>query len=447
MFFGLNGNNTRSSIRWDRTDLGDALAALRPGVLRYPGGTIANYWDWRSGWFQPNGPWPPQAGKNGQPIPQFDNSLTPFRAALTRTGAEALFVLNMHTIDGRLATAGDSPRLLQDQIDFLQAAANLGIPVKRIELGNEFYLSAANAPDFSVRFPTAESYAQEASMWAQGLHAAFPGAKVAAVATNATNANSTRRETWNAKVLPLLTDVDAVTMHPYAYANPPDAALTHQAWLARTYTWSRAIAIEEFPQFAPYGLEAWLTEFNMNDKTSERKFAGTWTHGLFTAAYSIQLAQHPVVTSMQHHNVLGDVIAGILFDTTAGFGTSTPATTFLGRSAAGAAYRILLQATSSSVTGQVLSFPGGPVLSGGVPALVGMDFANAAGHQCVVVNLAGAAVTLDLTRLFSGSVSWSRTTAGSLSTRVTGPSSLTVTSGVATGMINIPRHSITRIFR
>jgi hypothetical protein len=378
-------------------------------------------------------------------IAPFDNSLTPFRAAISRTGAQPLFMLNMHTIDGRLATAADSQGLLQDQIEFLRAAAALGISVRLIELGNEFYLSAANAPDYTQRFPTAESYAREANAWAQALHTAFPGALVAAVATNATNVNSERRESWNARLLPLLSGVDAVTMHPYAYANPVDAGLTPQAWLSRSFTWSRSILTEELPQFATRNLGAWMTEFNMNDKTDQRKFAGTWTHGLFTAAYTIQLAQHPTVSFMQLHNVLGDVIAGALFDTTAGFGSASPATTFLGRSAAGAAYRILLQASSSSVTGQVLAFPGSPVLAGGEPGLVGMDFSNASGHQCVVVNLAPSALSLDITRLFSRSVSWSRTTAASLTTRVTGSSSLAVTSGTATSMVGIPPHSITRI--
>jgi hypothetical protein len=445
-FFGVNGNNIRSSLKWDRSDVSGALTSLRPGIIRYPAGTIGNYWDWRAGWFQPNGPWEGQT-VNGVVITPFDNRLPPYATALTRCGAGAVFMLNMLTIDGRLASAADSQRMLQDQIQFLQAAASLGIDVTRIELGNEFYLSAANAPDYSVRFPTAASYAQEANTWTVALQAQFPNAQIAAVATNATNVNSARRENWNAGVLPGMPAVEAVTMHPYIYINPADASATPQAQLSRPYAMVQTLVAEDFQQLAAHGVTAWMTEFNMIDKSTDRRFAGTWMHGLAVTAYALLLAQKPIVGMMQLHNVFGDALAGALFDTTAGFGSPTPSTQFLGRSAVGVTYASLFQATATSTNGQQLSFPGGPALAAGGPGLVGMDFSNGSVHQAVVVNLAPSAVTLDITSLFSGTVRWSRTTAASLTTRITGTGSVTTTSGTATGTLNVPRHSVTRIFR
>ena len=108
-FFGLNGNNVQERLRWDRADLGSALTSLGPGLLRYPGGTIGNYWNWSAGWFQPNGPWPGQIhGQTGEVIAQFDNSLAVYKSALQRTGANALFMLNMLTTSGRLGTSADN---------------------------------------------------------------------------------------------------------------------------------------------------------------------------------------------------------------------------------------------------------------------------------------------------------------------------------------------------
>src|SRR5262249_50734208 len=49
---GLNAENT-TGPRWDNSQLDAVLKNFAPGVLRYPGGTSANYWDWRPGWFQP----------------------------------------------------------------------------------------------------------------------------------------------------------------------------------------------------------------------------------------------------------------------------------------------------------------------------------------------------------------------------------------------------------
>jgi hypothetical protein len=54
--FDLNGVNT-TGPQWNNPALDKVLGAYAPGMLRYPGGTSANYWDWQVGWFQP-GSWP-----------------------------------------------------------------------------------------------------------------------------------------------------------------------------------------------------------------------------------------------------------------------------------------------------------------------------------------------------------------------------------------------------
>ena len=424
-FFGLNGNNTQERLKWDRADLGTALTSLSPGVLRYPGGTIGNYWAWAGGWFQPNGPWPGQTnGETGQPIAPFDNSLTPYKVALQRSGAEALFMVNMLTTAGRLATNADNTTMIQDQVSFLRAAATAGIAVKRVELGNEFYLAGAsagaNGNDYTIRFPTAAAYAQQANPWITALRSAFPTVQIAAVGTDATGNNSARREGWNTGVLAgLATGANALTLHPYIQVQ--SATATPQSLLSMPYARVQSLAATEFPQLASRGLGAWLTEFNMVDRTPNLTFAGTWIHGLFVAAYALLLAQNPTVTLMDLHNVVGDAVAGVLFDSTDGFRSPTPVTQFLGRSAMGSTYATLMQATNASTTAQALAFPTGPVLAGGAPGVVGMDFSGAQ-HQVVVVNLAPSTVTLNLANLFTGSFNWSRTTAASLSTRITGTS-------------------------
>ena len=450
-FFGLNGNNTQEGLNWDGADLGTALASLRPGVLRYPGGTLGNYWDWRAGWFQPGGPWPGQTNaQTGQVLAPFDNSLTPYKVALQRSGAEALFLVNMLTIDGRLATDADNDRLIQDQIQFLQSAVTAGISVKRVELGNEFYLPGNNpagafATDYSTRFPTAGDYARQASAWVSALRTAFPAVQIAAVGADATGNNMPRRETWNADVLAGLTGANALTLHPYIQVQ--DATVTPQSLLSLPYARVQSLAATEFPQLASYGLDAWVTEFNMVDKTPALTFAGTWTHGLFVAAYALLLAQNPTVTLVDLHNAVGDAVAGVLFDSIDGFRAATPVTELLGRSAMGATYAALLQATKSTSTAQPLTFPAGPVLEGGAPGIVGMDFSGGGQHQVVIVNLAETDVTLNVASLFSGTFRWSRTTAASLTTSVTGTNAVTVKKGRASRTLKVPSHSIVRLFR
>jgi hypothetical protein len=443
-FFGLNGNTVQSGVTWDRADLDAALADLRPGGLRYPGGTIANYWAWSNGWFQPNGPWPGDTG-----APPMDNSLTPFKVGLQSSGAEAVFVVNMLTVDGRLATSDDTPRMIQDQIAFLQAAATAGISVRRIELGNEFYLAGPAAgvhgSDYTTRFPTATAYAQEATAWASALHAAFPAAQIAAVGTDAAGNNMARREGWNAAVLADLSGANALTLHPYVPVKDP--VTTTQSVLSLPYQRLQSLIATEFPQLASKGLSAWITEFNMLDQTSTLAFDGTWTHGLFVAAYALLLAQNPIVTLVDLHNVLGDAGTGVLFDSVDGFDAPLPVTQFLGRTAIGSAFAMLFQASNTSTAAQPLTFAGGPLLDGGAPGLVGLDFTGGGQHQVVFVNLTATDVTLNVSSLFSSTFHWSRTTALSPSTQVTGPSSLIVTSGSTKKTVKVAKYSIVRVFR
>lgn len=442
-FFGLNGNNIQSGTRWDNADLGTALASLRPGILRYPGGTIANYWDWRTGGFQPNGPWPGDTGAT--PI---DDSLGPFAVALQRSHAEALFVLNVLSIDGRLATSADNPRLIQEQIAMLQAAAAAGIRVKRVELGNEFYLggpaAGAHGSDYLTRFPTATAYAQEANSWVSALRAAFPTVTIAAVGADAAGINMARREGWDAGVLASLSGANALTLHPYIPVNDP--AATPQSLLSLPYARVQSLVATEFQQLASAGLGAWITEFNMVDQTPAMTFGGTWTHGLFIAAFALLLAQNPIVSLVDVHNVLGDAATGVLFDSTDGFDAAAPTTQLLGRTAMGATFASLLQASAVSTTAQPLTFLAGPVLDGGAPGLVGMDFTGGGQHQVVIVNLTATDMTLNVSSLFSGTVHWSRTTAAALTTQVTGPDSLTVTNGSSKKTVKVPKYSVVRMF-
>ena len=193
--------------------------------------------------------------------------------------------------------------------------------VDRVELGNEFYLSGyapgANGSDYSQRFPTAASYAQQANAWVSALRSTFPNLRIAAVGADATGNNAPRREGWNAGVLANLAGVDALTLHPFIRVT--NASATPQSLLALPYRRIQNLSANEFAAIASRGLSAWVTEFNLVDATPDLTFAGTWTHGLFIAAYAVMLAQVPTVGLIDLHNVVGDALAGVLFDSTDGF--------------------------------------------------------------------------------------------------------------------------------
>src|SRR5207248_10180294 len=128
-----------SGVRWSNSSLLRALAELKPQTLRYPGGTVANYWDWRQGWFVRGAQVPP----NWYNLPPAPAPLEDFKQAIKASGATPVFVLNMLT------------STLDAQLAMLRHARWLGLPVALVELGNEFYL---NAPDYAAAFPTGQDY-------------------------------------------------------------------------------------------------------------------------------------------------------------------------------------------------------------------------------------------------------------------------------------------------
>src|SRR6185369_657872 len=51
-WMGFNGQNMiRDSLGWTNPYLKNNLPELHPRNIRYPGGGLANWWDWKKGWF------------------------------------------------------------------------------------------------------------------------------------------------------------------------------------------------------------------------------------------------------------------------------------------------------------------------------------------------------------------------------------------------------------
>src|SRR6266536_6646338 len=51
--YGFNGNNVKGPS-WTNSSFRDTAASLHFKIIRYPGGTVCNWWDWQKGWFVDN---------------------------------------------------------------------------------------------------------------------------------------------------------------------------------------------------------------------------------------------------------------------------------------------------------------------------------------------------------------------------------------------------------
>ncbi len=439
---GLNAVNT-TGPRWDNSKLDAVLTKFGPGVLRYPGGTNANYWAWKAGWFQP-GRWPSE-------LPNYvDDKIGVFQVALNAAGSAPLYNLNVLTYHGAIGTNALNGAMLRGQIAFLRAAAAAGMPVQKVELGNELYLTGASntgphAQDYATRFPTAADYASQMNTWIAALHTDFPGVQVAAVAAdpNYIPGVSQRRSTWDTDVLPALHGEDVVSVHEIQRVYQPGPVPTV---LAQPYIRYRTFKANQLKLIESYHLPVWLTAFNMEDQTPGQVIQGTWLHGLYVAEQTLLYLANPVFEYIGLSGSIGTAHGGAIFDGPDGLGAGKPHTVPLALTAAGTALAVIQSAFHGASASQALAFAGGPSLgSTGAPALTGEAVTAPAGRRLVLVNASPQPVTLDLSQVFPGGFTAVQLTAPSVSTLITGPTSTSTATTSGTGRLRVGPYTLATV--
>ncbi|MCO5230785.1 MAG: hypothetical protein M9958_06480 [Chitinophagales bacterium] len=147
---------------------------LRPKALRFPGGTLANY-------YHPDGKgygFRQEDVKGGFPeitraMALFDkNAIYHFTTVCKMANSQVVYVANLMTgtVDETLWA-----------LDYFKSQ---NIQVIGVELGNEFYLT-----QYRKYFPTVESYIQKAKEYASAIRKKYPQMKLGVVAADPTEAN------------------------------------------------------------------------------------------------------------------------------------------------------------------------------------------------------------------------------------------------------------------
>lgn len=294
-FLGVNGGNIRTGrANWSNPVFLQQVKALHPENLRLFAGSTANYWDWETGRFSTS-PLTPKSllreDKRQPPLP-FET----LAAAVKASGATPIYVLNMVT------------DTLDHQLALLKRARELGLPVTRVELGNEFYLRTGESAAYPGVFKTGADYGRVATEWISRIKSDFPGVRIAAVAAVSPSATSgknkdPRRVRWNSDLFSTLKGADAVTLHTYfgltkAAGGPEQtsAALTTAAD-ARDRQLLADIAS------LPSSTRVWLTEYNLIDSVGSAY--ARWMHGLVVARYTADLMSMPQIELVDLHLLVG----------------------------------------------------------------------------------------------------------------------------------------------
>ena len=326
---------------------------LHAGVLRYPGGNLADFWDWKAGWCvattqAPGCPQcrnPCQKKRVARPY-----TLTEFALAVRRTSSRSVLMLNMLT------------DTLASQLEYLGEAQRLGLldASTYVELGGEFYWGK-----FAGRWSSGQAYATEANHWAAAIKARFPHVSTVAMAAHAINmprppsgsSVEDRMRSWNQELYAGVSeDIDGVSIHPYLHLGddfigggplqpgvPPRApgegpiGWSHNASVQRRFV-DEVLRSEQgmelllgVPFFVageadgsiathaklPPRLRMIITEYNVMERAGP--FKSSWAHALFISAAALNLLAIPQVDAVLLHVLLNGYGWGALYETTNDF--------------------------------------------------------------------------------------------------------------------------------
>lgn len=295
--FGYNTQSIKGP-GWDKKDFLDRIGELNPGNFRYPGGTVGNFWDWRTGYFN-------QIGQDANVISPSAQGPMPYKLedvkkVYDRTGTEPVYMLNVLTSS------------LEEQIAMLKHAREIGLPVNRIEMGNEYYLDDHPAKyNYLNVFPEITDYTDTCRIWTQAIRKEFPDARISMVGVCTPSAwKRPRANAWNRVIMENMDGIecDSFTIHAYPKSNNTDQ--TPIEMIGTSLEGVKRSKILDASIDSKYTL--WVTEYNY--ESGSNPYPGQWVHGLSAALMSAELIYTPRVEMICFFNLTAGKPASAIFD-------------------------------------------------------------------------------------------------------------------------------------
>ena len=404
--YGVNGQTANTPAIDTNPDFLTKIGGLSLGNFRWPGGTIGNYFDWRTGKTKAIDAKDPNGGPTQGNMTQRNTyGLSQLKWVLNAAGATPIFMLNMLT------------DILPNQLEMLSTAKQMGMPIKYIELGNEFYLSYAQGGDNTTgklgdyanvpyHYPTAKSYADSCEYYIAEIKKRFPEAMVAfhGVIDEPTQVwfnSSPRSVEWNKVMKQCITSTNIVIMHDYPNVDDyPNHGVRTPAGALKitldTHKANRSFIETTYP-----GYEVWFTEYNNKTDTNGSGFrrnlyAGQWIHGMIASLTTAYLLSCPQVKLTCIHDIVSGVSACLIYDNETNIPVSwdNTSTRVTGKtneySAAGVAHALLGKVAKGSDWMQLISVTNNPMMTtekGNIETLHGAIFYSGNTTRAFIVNL------------------------------------------------------------
>lgn len=282
-FGGFNGRSSEGP-QWTNSDFTDIVKWMSPSSIRYPGGTLANSWDWRQGGIM---------GKNIK-NPYFISDLAKGLPPYT----SIVYVMNMvhatpatgYDYTSSDKTTLESRDVLDAKIDDTLAALSEfdkygRLPVA-IELGNELYFNKEE--HYGIYTANPSRYVKDIKIIATRIKSVYPNIKVILCTSKSGEKPTSNREVWNTAIYSALQSdkelrslVDGVVQHHYI-----DVSIGSQAPLVDETEWENVIeagktyasSVRQDYDRIPDNLKLWITEYGLAEAGNSN--CGRWITGL-----------------------------------------------------------------------------------------------------------------------------------------------------------------------
>ncbi|SFQ51492.1 hypothetical protein [Parafilimonas terrae] len=384
--YGFNGNISKGPS-WSNSNFRDSVVSLHLKVIRYPGGTISNFWDWRKGSLIDS----MQGFKNKESNQKISspNTLKDLQLLVKQSNCDVIFTLNMLT------------STVEDQIEMLEKAKSLGIPIKWIELGNEYNNKESEG---RKKFINAIEYGRTCVQWIKPIKSKFPNAQIAVVGGNKAYSPESRK--WNAMVMQnasltsnnaTLKSISSTALIAHLYPLPINVIDNSGINFQKLYTEFQSEFIKG--GFNTVNTNIWITEYNILWSAGKKKGIDNSTTLKNTLKWSQTLATLLMTsecTSLSNKTqlILNHNIANI--QSFAAINTKENNK----KMPSGIGMELWLRASDNMIDIQKIKF-GADNSQIKDYEIFGWKFSNNTSSSLLIVNLTGTPITVDLKKLLN----------------------------------------------
>ena len=320
----------------DDTLVANTIRSIGGKTLRIPGGDPANFWDWDDGAligdakedeFGDGRRDPAGLDRTPEPLPvwlryevnRVGFTIPNLEPLITQAVSVVTWCVNINTsgIQG-VETA------LDKEIRHIGEAISAGIPIRRVELGNELYFGIPNyvsaVMDGDPSHSTRDQYAATANKWAQAIRTAYPDLEIYAIGTADLKYAGDRERNWNYSLDSenIWPNIDGITIHPYYDITDIGAELADVGNATRAEELALA-SMEELrtiftsPSLGvlPDGQKIIITEHGIledvnNPNTGRIVMGQSWVAALILDAHNHFFLQDPRIVETDLHVLTGN---------------------------------------------------------------------------------------------------------------------------------------------